>query len=87
MLSTTATRPGSSAAFVSDAQRLNVALTRARSHLVVVGAAAVMQRAAPAFARALQWCRCVLFEVPSLINMRAGGVLGRMYRPRGCRRF
>ncbi len=60
ILSTTATRPGSSAAFVSDAQRLNVALTRARRHLVVVGAAGVMQGAANAFAHILQHCRYVV---------------------------
>lgn len=58
VLSTTATRPGSSAAFVSDSQRLNVALTRARCHLVIVGAASVMQRAAAAFDHVLRWCRC-----------------------------
>lgn len=60
ILSTTATRPGSSASFVSDSQRLNVALTRARCHLVVVGAASVMKQAAPAFSHVLQWCRYAL---------------------------
>ena len=35
ILSTAVTRPGS---FVGDAQRLNVALTRAKHHLIVVSA-------------------------------------------------
>lgn len=40
VLSLTVSRAG---AFAADAQRLNVALTRARHHLVVVGAAPVAQ--------------------------------------------
>ena len=54
MLSTCATQPS---AFVGDAQRLNVALTRARRHLILVGSAVGLGRAAPAFQRLLASCR------------------------------
>ncbi|KAK2076177.1 hypothetical protein QBZ16_001109 [Prototheca wickerhamii] len=54
VLSTSATQPS---AFVGDAQRLNVALTRARRHLILVGSAAGLGRAAPAFQRLLASCR------------------------------
>ena len=40
VLSLTVARAG---AFAADAQRLNVALTRARHHLIIVGAAPVAQ--------------------------------------------
>lgn len=42
ILATTTTNPRSE--FCSDGARLNVALTRARRHLVVVGAAAVLSQ-------------------------------------------
>ena len=45
------------ASFASDAQRLNVALTRARRHLVVVGCADALQAAGPAFCRILEASR------------------------------
>ena len=47
ILSITVTRPGP---FASDAQRLNVALTRARRHLLIVGDLNVASQLAPAFA-------------------------------------
>ena len=48
---------GHNALFASDAQRLNVALTRARRHLVVVGCADALQAAGPAFCRILEASR------------------------------
>ncbi|KAK9844143.1 hypothetical protein WJX81_005799 [Elliptochloris bilobata] len=45
VLSLTVSRAGS---FAADAQRLNVALTRARNHLFIVGAAPVAQATSPA---------------------------------------
>lgn len=56
ILSTTVTR-ASSASFASDCQRLNVALTRARRHLIVIGCAAALEPSAPAFAEILRVCR------------------------------
>jgi AAA domain/Protein of unknown function (DUF2439) len=47
ILTTATTRPGS---FIADAARLNVALTRAKNNLVVVGCGQVLDRTAPAFA-------------------------------------
>lgn len=47
MLVTTASQPSS---FTTDAARLNVALTRARRHLVVMGAAPALARASTVFA-------------------------------------
>ena len=55
VLSTTITRP--STAFASDACRLNVALTRARRNLLLVGCAPVLQQVSPAFALILAKCR------------------------------
>lgn len=54
ILSTTVTRPGS---FAADSCRLNVALTRARHNLVVVGCAPALQQSAPALAALLRKCR------------------------------
>lgn len=51
MLSPAVTRPG---AFSSDAQRLNVALTRARCHLILVGDLGALPGLAPAFAALLR---------------------------------
>ena len=48
---------GNNAFFASDSQRLNVALTRARRHLVVVGCADALQAAGPAFCRILEASR------------------------------
>ena len=47
ILSVTVSRPGR---FASDAQRLNVALTRARRHLIIVGDLTILPQLAPAFA-------------------------------------
>ena len=47
ILSITVSRPGP---FASDSQRLNVALTRARRHLIIVGDLSVTEQLAPAFA-------------------------------------
>lgn len=54
LLATSAVRPS---AFVGDPQRLCVALTRARRHLVVLGAAGALSHASPAFARLLAACQ------------------------------
>ena len=51
ILTTATTRPGS---FIADAARLNVALTRAKNNLVVVGCGHVLERTAPAFAALIQ---------------------------------
>lgn len=55
VLATTTTNPRSE--FCSDAARLNVALTRAKRHLVVVGAADVLSQAPGGVLRDLVW-RC-----------------------------
>ena len=44
-------------AFAADACRINVALTRARNNLVIVGCAEALQQAAPAFAAVVARCR------------------------------
>ena len=54
ILTTATTKPG---AFAADAARLNVALTRARHNLVVVGCAPALDRTAPAFAAVLKTAR------------------------------
>ena len=54
ILSTAVTKPGP---FASDACRLNVALTRARHNLLIVGHASALQSSAPAFAALLRRCR------------------------------
>ena len=41
----------------ADACRLNVALTRARHHLIVVGCAPALQQSAPALAALVAACR------------------------------
>jgi AAA domain len=53
---TTVTRP---AAFPFDAHRLNVALTRARNHLIVVGCASALQASSPVLKQVLVKC-CAL---------------------------
>ncbi len=54
---TTVVTGSSNAFFAGDSQRLNVALTRARRHLVVVGCADALQAAGPAFCRILEASR------------------------------
>ncbi len=54
ILSTVVTQPSS---FASDGRRLNVALTRAKRHLFLVGSAPALERSAPAFADAVRRCR------------------------------
>ncbi|KAL4457552.1 hypothetical protein ABPG75_012417 [Micractinium tetrahymenae] len=54
ILTTAITRPG---AFASDSCRLNVALTRAKRNLLIVGCAPALQQSAPAFAALLARCR------------------------------
>ena len=44
-------------AATADACRLNVALTRARHHLIVVGCAPALQQSAPALAALVAACR------------------------------
>ena len=56
ILSTTVTS-GGGGGFAADAQRLNVALTRAKRHLLLVGSADAMGRASHVFADILQHCR------------------------------
>jgi hypothetical protein len=51
ILTTTVSRPGP---FASDAQRLNVALTRAKHHLIIVGDLNVLPQLAPAFLMLLE---------------------------------
>ena len=51
ILATTVSRPGP---FCSDAQRLNVALTRARRHLIVCADLCALPQLAPAFRLLLQ---------------------------------
>lgn len=53
ILATTITHGG---AFVSDVQRLNVAFTRARHHLLVVGCSSVLRSCSPAFRLLLSSC-------------------------------
>lgn len=67
MLSMTVTRSGGGyggggSRFAADSQRLNVALTRARSNLLVVGDARAMQAASPVLRDVLQRCRWVLLS-------------------------
>jgi hypothetical protein len=54
VLATTATQPGG---FVGDAARLNVALTRARRHLFVVGAGGALSASSDLFRRLIAACR------------------------------
>ena len=54
VLSTAVTR---ASAFASDARRLNVALTRARHHLLVVGHSGTLQHCNPALAATVAACR------------------------------
>lgn len=55
ILSTVITR--NNASFASDAQRLNVALTRARHHLLLAGHAGAVQQCSPALAAIITVCR------------------------------
>ena len=55
ILTSAVTRPDSS--FSSDAQRLNVALTRAKSHLLLVGCGAALAASAPAVRDLVGRCR------------------------------
>jgi superfamily I DNA and/or RNA helicase len=47
--------------FAGEAHRLNVALTRARHHLILTGATSALEAAAPAFQQLIRSCR----EVPN----------------------
>ena len=53
LLATTITHVGN---FATDAQRVNVALTRARHHLLVLGCSQVLRSSSPAFAMLLSGC-------------------------------
>lgn len=57
ILTTATTRVGGAGAFTGDAARLNVALTRARHNLVVVGCAPALEKTAPAFSALLKVAR------------------------------
>lgn len=54
LLATTITHAG---AFATDAQRVNVALTRARHHLIVLGCSQVLRTSSPAFRLLLSSCQ------------------------------
>jgi superfamily I DNA and/or RNA helicase len=54
ILSTAITKPG---AFITDACRLNVALTRARHNIIVVGHTAALTQASPALGALFKECR------------------------------
>ena len=57
ILTTATTRVGGAGAFTGDAARLNVALTRAKHNLVVVGCAPALEKTAPAFAALIKTAR------------------------------
>lgn len=87
VLATTTSNPRSE--FCSDAGRLNVALTRARRHLVVAGAAAVLSAAPSALLRDLvARCRaarsgdnaecCIMPGAALLALLRRGGAGGML---------
>ncbi|GFH33034.1 uncharacterized protein HaLaN_32345, partial [Haematococcus lacustris] len=54
LLATTLTRPSP---FAADPLRLNVALTRARRHLLVLGSCNALLNTAPTFAAIIQRCK------------------------------
>ncbi len=69
ILATTATSPGD---FCRDVHRLNVALTRAKRHLVVVGAATALSRGSPAFRDLVTACQegdpCSFYQGSSILS-------------------